>query len=93
MREPIGWTSDEGRTAIGAICEVVEPVPRARCKPLAPIVDLVQHGAQGTCEATMPKPRIDLVQWLWEEFGVSVSEATVGWELRGFRKLSARPRH
>ena len=41
----------------------------------------------------MPKPRIDLVQWLWEEFGVSVSEATVGWELRGFRKLSARPRH
>jgi transposase len=38
---------------------------------------------------------IDLVQWLWEEFRVSVSEATVGRELRalGFRKLSARPRH
>ena len=39
--------------------------------------------------------RIDLVQWLWEEFRVSVSTATVGRELRalGFRKLSARPRH
>ena len=39
--------------------------------------------------------RIDLVQWLWEEFRVSVSAATVGRELRalGFRKLSARPRH
>ena len=38
---------------------------------------------------------VDLVQWLWEEFRVSVSEATVGRELRalGFRKLSARPRH
>ncbi len=38
---------------------------------------------------------IDLVQWLWEEFRISVSEATVGRELRalGFRKLSARPRH
>jgi transposase len=38
---------------------------------------------------------IDLVQWLWENFGVSVSETTVGRELRamGFRKLSARPRH
>jgi transposase len=38
---------------------------------------------------------IDLVQWLWDEFRVSVSEATVGRELRalGFRKLSARPRH
>jgi transposase len=38
---------------------------------------------------------IDLVQWLWESFGVSVSETTMGRELRamGFRKLSARPRH
>jgi hypothetical protein len=37
---------------------------------------------------------IDLAQWLWEDFRVSVSEATVGQELRalGFRKLSARPR-
>ena len=38
---------------------------------------------------------IDLVQWLWDEFEGSVSETTVGRELRalGFRKLSARPRH
>ncbi len=37
---------------------------------------------------------IDLAQWLWDEFGVSVSETTLGRELRalGFRKLSARPR-
>jgi transposase len=38
---------------------------------------------------------IGLVQWLWETFGVSVSETTMGRELRtlGFRKVSARPRH
>jgi transposase len=38
---------------------------------------------------------IDLVQWLHEEFAVSLDETTVGRELRamGFRKLSARPRH
>ena len=38
---------------------------------------------------------IDLVQWLWDSFGVSVSETTVGRELRamGFRKLTPRPRH
>jgi transposase len=37
----------------------------------------------------------DLAQWIWEEFGISLSEATVGRELRalGFRKISARPRH
>ncbi|MBW7851656.1 MAG: winged helix-turn-helix domain-containing protein [Rhodospirillales bacterium] len=37
----------------------------------------------------------DLVQWVVEEFGISLDETTVGRELRamGFRKLSARPRH
>jgi len=37
----------------------------------------------------------DLVQWLYQEHGVTVSETTVSRELRalGFRRLSARPRH
>ncbi len=37
----------------------------------------------------------DLAQWIWEELGISLSEATVSRELKalGFRKLSARPRH
>ncbi|MFT4000919.1 MAG: winged helix-turn-helix domain-containing protein [Rhizobium sp.] len=37
----------------------------------------------------------DLAQWIWEEFRVSVSEETLGREVRamGYRKLSARPRH
>jgi transposase len=38
---------------------------------------------------------IDLVQWLHEEFAVSLDETTVARALKamGFRKLSARPRH
>src|SRR5215218_8298435 len=38
---------------------------------------------------------IDLGQWLWEEFRLSVSKQTLSRELRamGYRKLSARPRH
>ncbi len=38
---------------------------------------------------------IDLVQWLWDEFQVSISKQALGHELRtmGYRKLSARPRH
>ena len=37
----------------------------------------------------------DLAQWIWEEFGVSVSEITISRELKalGVRKLSARPHH
>ncbi len=38
---------------------------------------------------------VDLVQWFWEEFRVSVSRQTLGRELHamGYAKLSARPRH
>ena len=38
---------------------------------------------------------VDLVQWLWEEFRVSVSRQTLSRELHalGYAKLSARPRH
>jgi transposase len=38
---------------------------------------------------------IDLAQWVFQEFRVSISKQTLSRELRnlGFRKLSARPRH
>ncbi len=38
---------------------------------------------------------IDLAQWLWDEFALSVSKPTLSREVRalGYRKLSARPRH
>lgn len=37
----------------------------------------------------------DLMQWLWEEYRIRISEQTLSRELRAlnFRKLSARPRH
>src|SRR4051795_4706715 len=38
---------------------------------------------------------IDLIQWVWEEFRITISKQTLSRELRalGYRKLSARPRH
>ena len=38
---------------------------------------------------------VDLAQWIWEEFKITVSETTLGRVLRqmGYRKLSAGPRH
>jgi len=38
---------------------------------------------------------IDLAQWVFEEFRISISKQTLSRELRalGLRKLSARPRH
>ena len=38
---------------------------------------------------------IDLMQWIFEEFRVTIAMQTLSRELRamGYRKLSARPRH
>jgi transposase len=38
---------------------------------------------------------VDLIQWVFAEFRISISKQTLSRELRamGFRKLSARPRH
>lgn len=55
----------------------------------------VESGPQPYLHGVVRWRLIDLVQWMWEEFGVSVSRQTLGRELRrmGYRKLSARPRH
>ena len=69
-----------------------------------PKLDPVQRQALAEIVASGPIPAIhgvvrwrlvDLVQWIFEEFGLSLSETTVSRELKrlGFRKLSARPRH
>jgi len=51
--------------------------------PIPPVFGVVRLGI------------IDLLQWLWEEFEISISKQALGHELRtmGYRKLSARPRH
>ena len=38
---------------------------------------------------------VDLCQWIWDQFHVTIAEQTLGRELRAmkYRKLSARPRH
>ena len=56
---------------------------------------LVESGPIPAIHGVVRWRRKDLAQWLWEEFGLSVSENTVGRELRalGFRRLTARPRH
>ena len=69
--------------------------PTLTSEQRAALAGVVEAGPEPWRDGVVRWRLIDLVQWLWEEFGVSVSEATVGRELRalGFRKLTARPRH
>jgi transposase len=56
---------------------------------------IVESGPMPAVHGVVRWRLVDLAQWVWVEFRVSVSTDTVGRELRalGYRKLSARPRH
>jgi len=55
----------------------------------------VEDGPKPYVDGVVRWRLVDLAQWVWEEFGVSISRQTLGRELRamGFRRLSARPQH
>jgi transposase len=55
----------------------------------------VEDGPQPAIDGVVRWRLVDLVQWVWERFAVSISRQTLGRELRAlrYRKLSARPRH
>jgi transposase len=59
------------------------------------LADVVDAGPKPYVDGVVRWRLVDLVQWIWNEFGVSISRQALGNELRamGFRKLSARPRH
>jgi transposase len=59
------------------------------------LVRIVERGPIPAVEGVVRWRLIDLAAWVWDAFGISVSEATLSRELKalGFSKLSARPRH
>ena len=59
------------------------------------LAKIVEHGPIPAIHGVVRWRRCDLAQWLWDAFGVSIEESTVGRELKALRfaKLSARPRH
>jgi len=59
------------------------------------LVRIVESGPIPAVHGVVRWRLIDLAQWVWDEFGISIAKQTLSRELRamGFRKLSARPRH
>jgi transposase len=56
---------------------------------------LVENGPIPAAHGVVRWRLKDLVQWVWQEYRISLDETTVGRELKalGFAKISARPRH
>ena len=61
----------------------------------AALVAIIEQGPIPAIHGVVRWRLVDLVQWVWEEFGITISQQTLSRELRSlhYRKLSARPRH
>jgi transposase len=59
------------------------------------LLQIVESGPIPAVHGVVRWRLIDLAQWVFEEFRITISKQTLSRELRalGFRKLSARPRH
>jgi transposase len=59
------------------------------------IVRLIESGPIPAIHGVVRWRLIDLSQWIYEEFRITIAKQTLRRELRamGYRKLSARPRH
>ena len=59
------------------------------------LLQIVESGPMPAIHGVVRWRLIDLAQWVFEEFRISISKQTLSRELRGMglRRLSARPRH
>src|ERR1700716_936555 len=71
------------------------PPPRLNNTHRADLAAMIKSGLMPSLHGVVRWRLVDLCQWLWEEFRVSIAKQTLSRELRamGYRKLSARPRH
>jgi transposase len=71
------------------------PTPRLNEEHRTALAAAVENGPIPAIHGVVRWRLIDLCQWLWAEFRVTVARQTLSRELRalGYRKLTARPRH
>jgi transposase len=69
--------------------------PKLSADQRAALAVIVERGPIPAIHGVVRWRLIDLMQWVWEEFGISLSEPTMSREMKvlGYRKISARPRH
>lgn len=69
--------------------------PKLNAGQRAALAAIVERGPIPAIHEVVRWRLIDLMQWVWEEFAISLSQATMSRELNalGYRKISARPRH
>jgi transposase len=69
--------------------------PRLDANQRTALATAIESGPIPAAHSVVRWRLVDLVQWIRDEFAVSISTQTLSRELRamGFRKLTERPRH
>ena len=69
--------------------------PRLNSTHREALAAIIENGPIPAVHGVVRWRIVDLCQWVWDEFQVSIAKQTLSRELRamGYRKLSARPRH
>jgi len=69
--------------------------PKLTPEQLASVVRLVEDGPIPAIHGVVRWRLVDLVGWIYEEYGVSLDPSRPGWILKGigYARLSARPKH
>ncbi len=59
------------------------------------LAEVVEQGPIPAIHGVVRWRLVDLAQWLWDEYCISVDQSTVSRELKalGYVKMTARPRH
>ena len=59
------------------------------------LIQMIEDGPVPAVHGVVRWRLVDLMQWLWEEYQITISKQTLSREVRAldYRKLSARPRH
>ena len=70
-------------------------VPLLNAEQRAALQRIIEAGPNPAVDGVVRWRLIDLAQWVYAEFGISISKQTLSRMLRGmgYRKLTARPRH
>jgi transposase len=76
-------------------CWALGPSPKLSAAHRQALAAMIETGPTPAIHGVVRWRLIDLCQWLWDEFRISLAKSSMSREVRalGYRKLSARPRH
>jgi transposase len=93
----VGWVESEVLDWLQERIDRKAPgqTPKLDAAQRAALSRLVEDGPIPAVHGVVRWRLRDLAQWIFEEFGITLDETTVGRTLKamGYRKLSARPHH